>query len=75
VGPFAVELSVGATVLPLQTVTGLAAGSSAVVQFSGPRCSAGTTLTAQVDPAGAITEPPNPRRTLTLVCGAAADGD
>jgi hypothetical protein len=74
-GPFGVALSVGSTVLPLQTVSGLAAAASEVVQFSGPPCTAGTTLTAQVDPAGAIVEPVNPRRTLTLVCGSARAGD
>jgi hypothetical protein len=69
-GPFAVALSVGQAVLADQTVTALAPSASQVVQFSGPRCIAGTTLTAQVDPAGSILEPANPDRKLTLTCSA-----
>jgi hypothetical protein len=69
-GPFAVALSVGQTVLAPQTVTALAPSANQVVQFSGPRCIAGTTVTAQVDPAGSIVEPANADRKLTLTCGA-----
>lgn len=70
VGPFQVALSVGTTALPDQTVSSLAGATSQVVQFSGPRCTAGTTLTAQIDPSGLITEPANPARTESIVCGA-----
>jgi hypothetical protein len=56
-------------VLPDQTVTSLATATSQGVEFNGPRCSAGMKLTAQVDPTGSITEPPNPARTYSVVCG------
>ena len=70
-GPFEVAFSVGATPLADQQVTGLAPHSNATVQFSGPRCAAGNTITAQVDPADAISEPADPSRKVTLTCGAA----
>ena len=67
-GPFQVSLSVAGVALPNAGVTGLAAGAKQVVQFSGPRCVAGTTLTASADPAGAVIEPANPERTKTFPC-------
>ena len=67
-GPFQVSLSVAGVVLPNAGVTGLAAGAKQVVQFTGPRCVAGTTLTAAADPAGAVIEPANPERTKTFPC-------
>jgi hypothetical protein len=69
-GPFEVALSVGATPLADQQVAGLAPHSNATVQFSGPRCTSGSTITAQVDPAGAISEPADSSRKITLTCGA-----
>ena len=67
-GPFQVSLSVAGVALPNAGVTGLAAGAKQVVQFTGPRCVAGTTLTASADPAGAVIEPANPERTKTFPC-------
>jgi hypothetical protein len=67
-GPFAVALDDGGTALAAQTVASLAPASATTVQFSGPRCTPGATITAQVDPSGAITEPANPARTVTLTC-------
>jgi hypothetical protein len=49
-------------------VTALAAGAKQVVQFTGPRCVAGSTLTASADPAGAVIEPANAERTKTFPC-------
>jgi hypothetical protein len=74
---FAVAFSVGGTSLPDQTVNGLAADTNTSVLFTGPRCSAGSTLTATVDPSGAISEPSNGRRTVSIPCPstAAAQGD
>jgi hypothetical protein len=72
-GPFSVALTVGSTALAPLTVAGLGAGSSQALQFTGPRCTAGTTFTAEIDPSGAITEPANPQRTVSIVCGSAAD--
>jgi len=68
--PFEVAFSVGATPLADQQVAGLAPRSGTTVQFSGPRCTAGSTITAQIDPANAISEPSNPSRRITLTCGA-----
>ncbi|MGD0196683.1 MAG: CARDB domain-containing protein [Solirubrobacteraceae bacterium] len=67
-GSFQVGLSVGGTALPDQTVDGLASAATTTVQFTGPRCTPGSTLTATVDPGGAITEPSNARRTVSLTC-------
>jgi hypothetical protein len=72
-GPFSVALTVGPTALAPLTVAALGAGSSQGLQFTGPRCTAGTTVTAQIDPSGAITEPANPQRTVRIVCGSAPD--
>jgi hypothetical protein len=69
-GAFAVALSVGGVTLPQQTVSSLAAGSTTTVQFTGPRCTAGASVTATIDPLGAITEPANDRRTVTIPCRA-----
>jgi len=67
-GPFQVSLSVAGVALPNAGVTGLAAGAKQVVQFTGPRCVAGSALTASADPAGAVTEPADPERTKTFSC-------
>ena len=67
-GAFQVALTVNGTALPNASVTGLAAGGTQVVQFSGPPCSAGSTLTAVADPTSAVTEPANPERTKTFPC-------
>jgi hypothetical protein len=67
-GAFAVSLTVNGTALPDASVSGLAAGATALVQFSGPPCTAGSTLTAVADPAGAISEPANPARSRTFPC-------
>ena len=67
-GPFQVALSVGGVALPDVTVTGLAGGATQLVAFVGPHCAAGSTLTATVDPAGAVNEPANPNRTKTFPC-------
>ena len=78
-GSFQVAFGVGGTSLPEQTVNGLAAGTSTTVLFSGPRCSAGSTLTATVDPSGTISEPTSNRRTVSIQCpspgGAASAGN
>lgn len=65
---FAVSLTVNGTALPDASVSGLAAGATVLVQFSGPPCTAGSTLTAVADPAGTISEPANPARSRTFPC-------
>ena len=67
-GPFDIAFSVSGVALPDAPVSGLAAGATQVVQFTGPRCTAGSTLIAAADPAGAIAEPANPNRTRTFAC-------
>ncbi len=67
-GPFQVSFSVAGVALPDAAVTALAAGAKQVVQFTGPRCVPGSTLTASADPAGAVVEPVDPERTKTFPC-------
>ncbi len=67
-GPFQVALSVGGVALANVSVASLAAGAKQVVQFSGPRCAAGSTISATADPAGAVSEPANPNRTKVFPC-------
>jgi CARDB len=75
VGPFEVAFSVGTTALADQQVVGLGPRSTTIVEFTGPRCGAGATLTAQVDPAGAISEPASGRRSIALPCGGGGDAN
>jgi hypothetical protein len=65
---FQVSLSIGGVALPNASLAGLAAGATQTVQFSGPACTAGQTLTAVADPTGALSEPANPARTRTFPC-------
>jgi hypothetical protein len=67
-GPFAVSLTVGGVALAELPVTGLGADSTQVVQFDGPACKAGSTLTATALPGAGGTEPANPARTRTFPC-------
>ena len=65
-GPFAVSLSVGGVTLAPVTVPSLAADSTQLVQFTGPRCTAGSTVVATADSANAVSEPANANR-ITLL--------
>jgi hypothetical protein len=67
-GAFAVGLSDAGAALPTLTVAGLAPATSTTLEFSGPRCSAGAAITAQIEPSGATTEPASPDRTVTTAC-------
>jgi hypothetical protein len=67
-GAFEVGLSVNGTALPNVAVTTLAADSTQLVQFTGPRCTAGSSLVASADATGAVTEPANADRTRTFTC-------
>jgi hypothetical protein len=67
-GAFAVTLSDAGAALPQLSVAGLAAGTSTTLEFSGPRCSAGAAITAQIEPSGATTEPASPDHTVTTPC-------
>lgn len=69
-GPFQVSLAVADGTPVTAAVSGLAAGASQVVQLSAPACTAGQSVTVTADPAGAITEPPDAKRTRTVSCSA-----
>lgn len=67
-GPFAVSLSVGGVTLAPVTVPSLAADSTQLVQFTGPRCTAGSTVVATADSANAVSEPANANRSRSFAC-------
>jgi hypothetical protein len=67
-GPFQVSLSVGGTALPAVTVASLAADSTQLVEFTGPRCAVGSALVATADSGNTVTEPANADRTRTFAC-------
>jgi len=67
-GPFQVSLTVNGAALADASVTGLSAGAAAIVQFEGPACTAGSTLSAVADPTGAVVEPANHARSKTFPC-------
>jgi len=67
-GPFQVSLSVGGVALAPVTITGLSADSSQLVQFTGPRCAAGSSVVATADAANALQEPANAERTRSFAC-------
>jgi len=67
-GAFQVGLTVNGTPLPDVAVASLAADSTQLVQFTGPRCTAGSRLVATADATGAVTEPANADRTRSFPC-------
>jgi CARDB protein len=67
-GAFEVGLTVNGVALADVSVPGLAADAATVVQFAGPACTAGSTLVAVADAAGAIAEPASPARTRSFPC-------
>lgn len=67
-GTFQVSLTVNGVALTNASLPGLAADTAQVVQFNGPPCTAGSTLTAVADPTGAVVEPANPARTKSFPC-------
>lgn len=68
--PFAVGLEVNGARQPDQAVAGLVAGGVTTVSFEAPRCTPGSTLTATVDPGGAVDESDEADNTLSLPCPA-----
>jgi hypothetical protein len=66
---FAVGLTVNGVAQPSVTIPSLAADSTQIVEFTTPRCTAGTSIVATADAAGALTEPANPSRSRTFACG------
>ena len=67
-GPFQVSLSVGGVALAPVLVSGLSANSTQLVQFTGPRCAAGSSVVATADPASSVIEPANANRTRSFAC-------
>ena len=67
-GAFQVSLSVNGVALPDVTVASLAAGATQSVQFAGPVCTAGSTLTAVADAGATVAEPANPERSRVFPC-------
>ena len=67
-GPFDVVVTIdGTTLTPAQT-PGLEPGERALVEVEGPPCTAGSTLTADVDPTGAVDERAEADNRLTVTC-------
>jgi len=67
-GPFDVVITIdGTTLTPAQT-PGLEPGERALVEVEGPPCIAGSTLTADVDPTGAVDERAEADNRLTVTC-------
>jgi hypothetical protein len=67
-GPFDVVVTVdGATLTPAQTPD-LAPGERAQVEVDGPPCTAGSTLTVDVDPTGAVDERVEVDNRLSVTC-------
>jgi hypothetical protein len=67
-GPFQVSLSIGGDALAPVTVNSLAADSSQLVEFTGPRCAAGSSAVATADAANSLQEPSNANRTRSFAC-------
>ena len=65
---FQVGLTVNGVAQPTVAVPSLAPNSTQLVQFTAPRCTAGTSLVATADTTGAVTEPANPDRSRTFAC-------
>ena len=67
-GPFDVVVTIdGATLTPAQTPD-LAPGERAVVEVDGPPCTAGSMLTVDVDPTGAVDERDEADNRLSVPC-------
>ena len=67
-GPFQVSLNVGGVALAPVTLTGLSDESTQLVQFTGPRCGAGSSVVATADASNAVNEPANANRTRSFAC-------
>jgi len=67
-GPFEVALNVGGVALAPVSLPSLSADSTQLVQFTGPRCAAGSSVVATADPANSLQEPANANRTRSFAC-------
>ncbi|HEX4034018.1 MAG TPA: CARDB domain-containing protein [Solirubrobacteraceae bacterium] len=66
---FQVGLTVNGVAQPPIAVPTLAANSTQLVDFTAPRCTAGTTIVATADVTSAVSEPANASRSRTFACG------
>ena len=67
-GPFDLQVTLPDRVLGPVTVENLDPGAQQLVRFHGPRCKAGTTVTAVADPLDAIDERSELDNSFTLTC-------
>jgi CARDB len=67
-GPFDFQVALGATLLAPVSAASLEPGAQRLVTVRGPRCKAGTTITATADPADLIDERAETDNALTIVC-------
>jgi hypothetical protein len=67
-GPFDVVVTVDGATLPPAHTPELAPGERALVEVDGPPCTAGSMLTADVDPTGAVDERAEADNRLTVTC-------
>ena len=67
-GPFDVVVTVDGTTLTPAQSPGLEPGERALVEVEGPPCAQGSTLTADVDPTGAVDERAEADNQLTVMC-------
>jgi hypothetical protein len=67
-GPFAVGLTVAGVALADQKVSGLAAGTRTVVEFTGPSCARGASLQIAVDAGHVVSESTEVDDTRTVTC-------
>ena len=67
-GPFEVSLNVGGVALAPVSLPSLSADSTQLVQFTGPRCAAGSSVVATADPGNSLAEPANANRTRSFAC-------
>jgi len=66
---FDVGLTVNGVAQPNIAVPTLAANSTQLVEFTAPRCNAGTTIVATADVTGVVTEPADTVRSRSFACG------
>jgi hypothetical protein len=67
-GPFGLLLTVDGAPAPQASVAGLAAGATTDVVVNAPVCTAGSTITVEVDPANQVDEADETNNTFTRPC-------
>jgi hypothetical protein len=67
-GPFDFQIALGARLLAPVSAASLEPGAQRLVTVRGPRCKAGTAITATADPADLIDERAETDNALTIVC-------